>query len=765
MNGATGNFLKAIGLGAWSSIALIAGASESAFAQQQSPDLPAIHIEEPRRTTHRARPARRAVAARHSRASRQAVVRPAGTVSPTIVQRASNPNSTMTLMPPYAGGQVATGGRVGILGNRSVMDTPFNQTSYTSKLIQDQQAQTLDDVLANDPSVISVYPRRSAMNQVYFRGFPGGGNYGEGFSVNGLPSMGGGFTQLTPMIERVEVFKGPSALLNGMPPSGSVGGTINLVTKRAGDEPLTQLTTSYISRSQFGSQIDVGRRYGPNNEFGIRFNGAYSNGDTPVSPESAEHGVGALNLDYRGERVRLSADYFNQMDNLQPYAQPLGVTALTTVPVPPDASRSLLPDWAYTKNSSQTAMVRGEVDLSDNVTAYAAAGERRYERNLLLVNFLNALNSNGSYSANTVPQQIIIHNQSAEAGIRANLTTGLINHALNFNYTTTEQRLGSSQGAGVSRISNIYNPSLGPLPYFAPLAPAQDSTVVSSSGVGIADTMSAFDGRIQFTAGVRRQQAASVLLARPDLNYDAYAWSPAYALVVKPWQNVSLYANYIEGLEQGTLVGNTFANFGDVFPPYQSKQEEAGVKVDWGKTITTLSFFQIARPSTISIPGTPLPTLALDGEQVNRGIELNVFGELTPELRLLSGVTFLDARLTKTQGGVRDGRRAQGAPAVRAILGAEWDTPFLRGLTISGRATWSDWQYASNTSDTLIIPSWTQVDLGARYTFDAPWNGKPVTIRFNVDNVFNKNYWVSGFNGMLALSEPRTYRLSTTFNF
>src|SRR5690606_3919590 len=38
----------------------------------------------------------------------------------------------------YAGGQVATGGGLGMLGNRSAMDTPFSQTSYTAKTIQDQ---------------------------------------------------------------------------------------------------------------------------------------------------------------------------------------------------------------------------------------------------------------------------------------------------------------------------------------------------------------------------------------------------------------------------------------------------------------------------------------------------------------------------------------------------------------------------------------------------------------------------------------------------
>ena len=53
----------------------------------------------------------------------------------------------------YAGGQVATGGRVGLFGALDAMDTPFNVTSYTETLIRDQQARSVGDVLQNDPPV------------------------------------------------------------------------------------------------------------------------------------------------------------------------------------------------------------------------------------------------------------------------------------------------------------------------------------------------------------------------------------------------------------------------------------------------------------------------------------------------------------------------------------------------------------------------------------------------------------------------------------
>lgn len=49
---------------------------------------------------------------------------------------------------PYAGGQVATGGQVGILGNRDIMDTPFNQTNYTAELMQNQQIGHIADAMA-----------------------------------------------------------------------------------------------------------------------------------------------------------------------------------------------------------------------------------------------------------------------------------------------------------------------------------------------------------------------------------------------------------------------------------------------------------------------------------------------------------------------------------------------------------------------------------------------------------------------------------------
>ncbi|WP_238302252.1 STN domain-containing protein, partial [Methylobacterium gregans] len=72
---------------------------------------------------------------------------------------------------PYAGGQVGTGTRVGFLGNRSVLQTPFNVTGYTEKLINDQQARSLSDVVLNNPSVRNDAPPFSERDSYFIRGF------------------------------------------------------------------------------------------------------------------------------------------------------------------------------------------------------------------------------------------------------------------------------------------------------------------------------------------------------------------------------------------------------------------------------------------------------------------------------------------------------------------------------------------------------------------------------------------------------------------
>lgn len=225
----------------------------------------------------------------------------------TVVISASADASAHGLTQPYAGVQVVRGGRLGLLGNVDMMDTPFNTINYTHELIQDQQAKSVADVLQNDPSV------RVA------RGF---GIYQElymirGFAVNSDDLAYNGLYGLLPhqyvaaeLLERVDVFRGANSFLNGAAPGGGgIGGTINLLPKRARATPLTQLKAGVETGGQGYGALDIGRRFGPDNNTGIRINAVRRDGDTGVDGEQRALSVLSVGLDYDGGNFRVSADH------------------------------------------------------------------------------------------------------------------------------------------------------------------------------------------------------------------------------------------------------------------------------------------------------------------------------------------------------------------------------------------------------------------------------------------------------------------------
>lgn len=173
----------------------------------------------------------------------------------------------------------------------------------------------------------------------------------------------------------------------------------------------------------------------------------------------------------------------------------------------------------------------------------------------------------------------------------------------------------------------------------------------------------------------------------------------------------------------------------------------------------TAAAFSIVKPFGQTVGG----VYGAGGEQRNRGLELGAFGEVTPAIRLLGGLMFLDAELTKTDSATTKGNRPVGTPDIQANLTAEWDTPFLRGLTLNATVTHTSSQYV-NTANTQSIPEWTTLDLGAKYRTDV--GNTPMTVRAIVQNVTNEAYWSSVNSwSMVSLGAPRTFLLSTSFDF
>ena len=664
----------------------------------------------------------------------------------------------------YAGGQVARRGSQGLLGTRDFMETPFSMTTYTQDAVKNQQARTLGDLIASDPSVRATNPAGGRYEQFTIRGFS---LFNSDVAYNGLYGVLPTYTIDMEMADRVDILKGPSQLINGISPRGSVGGGINVVPKRATDKDINSFTGNWASDSQAGGAVDVGRRFGEDNKFGIRFNGVKQSGDTEWDHQSVDREMAVLGLDFRGERLRLSTDIGHTERDTDAPQERVQVAANAPVPSANDVRRNYAQSWSKASTNDTFGTVNAEYDLSDNVMLYGGMGARKSNHDFLR-HAVSVTNAAGDFLV--LPRDFTRDEnvRTYTAGVRNWFQTGSVSHEVNLaaSYFYMDFENGGARYA--QGRSNLYNPVQIPTPSVQTRPDPKVYTENRFSGVALSDTLGFFDDRLLLTLGARWQRVKV-----DDWNngvkgrtaYDEEKISPSGGLLFKATDKLSLYANYMEGLSQGKVAPSTSANDDEIFPPFISRQVEVGAKYDAGAFAVTAAVFRIKQPAYETNAITTV--FGPNGKRQNTGAELSMFGEPLKGVRLLGGVMYIDSKLQDTTNGATNGNRAPATPKYNVNLGAEWDVPGLEGLTLTSRGIYSSSQYL-DTSNVKEIDAWNRVDVGARYAFKV--DDKHITLRANVENVADKRYWSSAgasddSEPGLTLSTPRTYLLSATVDF
>jgi len=698
----------------------------------------------------------------------------------TVTVEASADASAEGLTKPFAGGQVARGGRVGILGTQDNMDTPFAVTSFTNELIQNQQSRSVGDVLQNDPSIRVARGFGNFQESYFIRGFL---LSSDNMAYNGLYSLLPRQYISSELFERVEVLHGASNFLTGITPSGDgIGGTVNLLPKRAASEPLNRVTVGTASGSQKYIAADISRRFGPDNSTGIRLNAAHRSGGTSVDREDVKLDVVSLGLDWRSAKVRLSGDIGWQNHRLDSTRTNVTLpTTATFVPSAPDGKTNWAQPWTYSNERDTFGTVRGEYDFTDQVTGWFAAGMRSgTEANSLGNLTLNNVGAGAgsTYRFDNTAREYV---RTGEVGVRANITTGAVRHALvaSAAFFGSERKNAYVFNPGNTFATNLYNPVLQQVqPAFVgasgggDLADPGRTSKKDLSSFAIGDTLALLDDTLLVTLGMRHQTIdTKTYLYGTGVQsggYDKSRTSPAAGVVFKLRNDLSLYANYIEALSPGQTApalsgGLPVANVGEALSPYVAKQTEVGVKYDGGKIGGSIALFQSKKPRALrNLSG----FFAAEGEDQHRGIEASAFGEPARGLRVLGGVTLLDAEQRSTGSAATDGKKVIGVANAQGSLGVDWDVPGMRGLALNARATAVRSNYA-NATNTLSVPGWTRVDIGARYRTEV--QGRLLTVRARIDNLADRKYWASvggsADSGYLVLGAPRTFSLTASVDF
>ena len=677
--------------------------------------------------------------------------------------------------------KVTGGGNIGVFGAKAAEDIPFNIRSYNEALILNQQPDSLGEVLENDPTV------RTAL---------GFGIAGEVFVIRGfdLASDDVGFDGLygiTPrqivapeLVSSVQVINGASAFLNGAAPSGTgIGGSVNILPKKA-ERDMVRATLGYTSAAHISGAIDVARRFGANDEWGLRINGSARRGDIAIDDEfHSSHVLGAT-LDYNNGPLRTALNLNYQRLNQKFWRGQVGIGAV--VPAVPDADTNYSQPWSQILTKDFFGTFSIEYDLSDAAMLYAKVGARdgREDQTTASITVLDAVTGAASGSGSYVPRED--NNESATAGIRIKLNGGGVSHEINAGAAVSWQlNRNAYDFSATSYATNLYDPVIAPAPTpggfvggdldnVFPISRNRVSSVFASNTVGL------WNDRILVTGGLRLQEikttAYSYFGGARTGGYKESAATPVLGLVVKPANGLSLYANRIEGLVAGSTApvviddgsGHDIPviNGGAVLPPVKSTQYEVGGKLNFGAFNAGVALFRIDKPNSFVDPVTLV--YGNYGVQRNKGIEITLDGEPVQGLRIISGLTFNDATLRRTEGGINEGNDAIGVPEILANANVEWDLPFLPALTLVGRVVHTGKQ-AVDQANTLELGSWTRFDLGARYV--ALVGDTPLTLRFNVDNVADKRYWATAYNAFSAFGSrlvqggPRTFKASASVEF
>lgn len=682
--------------------------------------------------------------------------------------------------------QVTSEGALGALGDRTALETPFNVRNYTAQLILDQQAETLGEVLENDPSV---------------RITQGFGNQSELFVIRGFPLSGDdvaldGLYGITPrqlvspeLYDRVQVLNGSSAFLFGAAPGGSgLGGGINLIPKRA-EKTLLRATASYAGDSVVGGNIDVGTRFGADEAFGFRVNGVYRDGDTPIDDERRSVRVIGADLDFRSGPGRFFLDFgYEDQRAYQPRPQVRLANTTLAIPRVPGADANYAQPWAFTKLRDIYVLARTEVDVAPGWTAYLAGGLRdgREDGDYATPTVTNAVTGAATQARLFVPRED--NNESGQLGVRGKFSLAGTSHAVSAGGTLViaENRNAFASGGyrtatggfATTTPTNIYAPVAVPRPVDLPgtggdLANPPRASLTRFGSLFASDTIGLFDDRVLVTGGLRQQQLTVETFNRTNFGrvtrYDRSATTPVVGVVIRPTASVSLYGNRIEGLVQGPTAptNGTITNPGEVFAPYRTTQYEVGAKWEIRRLTATLALYRTTQPNGYSI-ATPTPaapaatTFVVDGRQRNQGIELGFNGEPVAWLRVIGGGAINDATLRRTAGGLTDGNAAIGVPDYQVNLGLEVIPPFLRAATVTGRVVQTGRQYL-DTTNRQRLSDWTRFDLGLRYILVA--DEHPVTLRVSAENIDNRRYWTSAFGGYLLQGQPRTVKASVTVEY
>ena len=652
-----------------------------------------------------------------------------------------------------------------------IIDTPFSIQVVSEDVMQDQQAYRLEDVIknvSNTQSLPSIYS--SAYENIQSRGFKSE-PFRDGKRIMWL-------TLPIANAERVEVLKGSAAIQYGRV---EPGGMINVISKKPSATPYYAIEQQVGSNSFYRTTADLTGPINEANTLMYRINAEYLNTDSFVDEVFDKRTYFAPSLTWQpstGTSLTFAYEYRRENE-----LGSVGIPAIGDRPASLPRSRFLSEPDLNNKFTANVFSLTGEHAMNDQWTM--RGGLASYRGNYKYASFVfNDLDSDGATLHRYGLSSDYDHRNTQDANIdlEGKFDTASIKHAVLIgtdyhryrNYsnwadwndvpidifnpvyrTVSAAALKASAPTSFNERTDIWNGY-----YFQDQLTIADHWLVLLGGRYDETRMSSGYAGIFGTGSSQADAKANVVTKRE------HQFSPKLGLTYKvaPW--LSVYGSYTEAFGGNASTGITAT--GNMLKPESSEQYEIGAKTELfdGKMNASLAIYDLTKQN-IATADLANPGFSRSiGEAKSKGVELDVSGEITPNLSVIANYAYNDISITKSNNGDEGNRFAN----VPRNSGAVWlkyafKDDILNGLSIGGGIFAAD-QAQGDNANTFKLPGYARLDAFAAYKLKL--GDHKVTAQLNINNLLDKKYYVadpSQGRASVFQAEPLKATASVKFEF
>jgi len=635
----------------------------------------------------------------------------------------------------------------GAKGEIANQDLPQAIVTVPLRLLEEQNAATLNDVFRNVAGVQPTQSATSGSQWPVIRGFAVRNVYKDGLRDDTFDR-----TYWLGNVERVDILKGPASVLFG---DGNPGGSLNFITKKPLPDNTYSATVWGGSYNTVGGLADVSLKATEDGRTLVRAIADRSASDTFVNGNKTDAGHASL-LGQRQLNDHTSATVgfeYRQRTTGAESGLPVWGSLL---------GRDLALSRASNYNSDWSARTDTGTNLSGKLSHEFAPG---WSVNLgLLLNHYNFhyddLTSITGYNANrsALTRRAVRADSDTDELVSDSNITGevrlfnvdqrvTVGTELSYGEVTRQQSNGTI--ANISILSPTY--SARPTSY----ALSSDLTLDTWRRAVYGQDLIDLTHGLKLLVGVRHDliERESDERGPTKARYQSNdsATSARAGLTWEALDGVTFYGGFSQSFVPPGNTASLGASGGQILPVESGEQYEAGVKLDLGQRFTaTAAVYQLTRSNVPTAdPNNALVNIAA-GEQRSRGFELDASWQVLEGWNLLASYAYTNAKTTK-DSKIPLGNRLDNVPEHSARLWSVYEVPAgpLAGLGFGGGVSYvGDRQ--GDLYNTYTLPAYATVDLTAYYSYHG------AKLSLNATNVLDQRYYLAS-NSLTATSGAMVY--------